>query len=64
MTEDDAWQDRAREMFSIVKAKQRKRKANAGRKGVASRPTRTMGTDPRADDLIRDALKVIREGKS
>jgi len=64
MTEEDAWLGSVREMFSVVEAKKRRRKGNAARKGVAPRPVRRMGTDPRADVLIRGAFKVIREGES
>ena len=46
----------AAETFSIVKEKQRRRKANTARKGIAPRPTAQMGWNPDTNAMIREVL--------
>ena len=51
----------AAEAFSIVKAKQQRRKANTARKGIAPRPTAQMGWNRNTDRLIREVLRSAKK---
>ena len=44
-----------------MKAKQRRRKANTARKGIAPRPTAQMGWNRNTDVLIRQVLRSAKK---